>query len=86
MLIVFGIVSAALLGLYALKPKPSVCPACGCMMLMPNRGGTRFECTNCHEVFRLYMGQFIGRPGVAVAPALPAASIRETKDRDKVDK
>ncbi len=82
MLFVFGAVFAGLLGLYALEPKASVCPACGCMMLMPNRSGTRFECTNCHEVFRLFGGEFVGRPGVRIAPALPAASLRETKPKE----
>ncbi|MBL9020369.1 MAG: hypothetical protein JNL83_39665 [Myxococcales bacterium] len=84
MLIVFGIVLAGWIGLYAMKPKASVCPACGCMMLMPNQGGTRWQCENCGEVFRLYLGEFVGRPGVPIAPALPAASIRGPKDRDKV--
>jgi hypothetical protein len=82
MLIVFGIVLAGWVGLFALRPRPSVCPACGCLMLMPNRSGTRFQCQNCHEVFYLYMGQFVGRPGVRIAPALPAASIRETKPKE----
>ncbi len=77
MLIVFGIVLAGWLGLYAMKPKPSVCPACGCVSLMPNQGGTKFECQNCREVFRLYMGEFVGRPGIQ--RALPPASLRGPK-------
>jgi ribosomal protein L37AE/L43A len=81
-LIVLGLMLAGWVGVYAMKPKASVCPACGCMKLMPNRGGTRWQCEHCGEVFRLFAGSFVGRPGVRIAPALPAANIRETKPKE----
>jgi ribosomal protein S27AE len=85
-LIVLGVLLAGYLGVYAMKPRASVCPACGTMKLMPNQGGTRWQCEHCGEVFRLFAGSFVGRPGVRIAPALPAANIRGIKDRDKVDR